>query len=46
MSFEPLISKIIEKNNATVMGLDPILDALIAADQAEKLRRSESSDKS
>ena len=27
-------------------GLDPILDALIAADQAEKLRRSESSDKS
>ena len=25
-------------------GLDPILDALIAADQAEKLRRSESSD--
>lgn len=26
MSFEPLISKIIEKNNATVMGLDPILD--------------------
>ena len=27
-------------------GLDPILDALIAADQAEKLRRGESSDKS
>ena len=27
-------------------GLDPILDALIAADQAEKLRRSESRDKS
>lgn len=27
-------------------GLDTILDALIAADQAEKLRRSESSDKS
>ena len=26
MSFEPLISRIIEKNNATVMGLDPILD--------------------
>lgn len=26
MSFEPLISKIIEKNNPTVMGLDPILD--------------------
>lgn len=26
MSFEPLIAKIIEKNNPTVMGLDPILD--------------------
>ncbi len=26
MSFEPLISKIREKNNPTVMGLDPILD--------------------
>ena len=26
MSFEPLISKIREKNNPTVMGLAPILD--------------------